>query len=67
MMPDDVNVHWRLARLYRTMGKKEEAKAEFDKASNLTKQADDSLFKKIEEGNAHPPQGQTVPPPPTEK
>jgi predicted Zn-dependent protease len=22
MMPNDVNVHWRLARLYRTMGKK---------------------------------------------
>jgi len=32
LKPDDVNVHWRLARLYRTMGKKEEAKAEFDKA-----------------------------------
>jgi Tfp pilus assembly protein PilF len=44
MMPDDVNVHWRLAKLYRTMGKKEEAKAEFDKASTLNKQADEALL-----------------------
>lgn len=64
MMPDDVNVHWRLARLYRTMGKKEEAKAEFDKASNLNKQADEALYKKIANGSAHPPQGQTPPAPP---
>ena len=63
LIPDDVNVHWRLARLYRTMGKKEEAKAEFDKASNLTKETDDALFKKIQNGNAHPPQGQTAPAP----
>jgi tetratricopeptide (TPR) repeat protein len=67
MMPDDVNVHWRLARLYRTMGKKDEAKAEFDKASNLNKQADVALYKKIANGNAHPPKGQTAPPPPADK
>jgi tetratricopeptide (TPR) repeat protein len=67
MMPDDVDVHWRLARLYRTMGKKEEAKAEFDKASNLTKQTDDALFKKIANGSAHPPQGQTPPAQPAGK
>jgi tetratricopeptide (TPR) repeat protein len=67
LMPDDVNVHWRLARLYRVMGKKEEAKAEFDKASNLTKNTDDALFKKIQDGNAHPPPGQAPPAPPTER
>ena len=67
LMPDEVNVHWRLARLYRAMGKKEEAKAEFDRASSLNKQADESLFRKIANGNAHPPQGQTPPAPPSEK
>jgi tetratricopeptide (TPR) repeat protein len=68
MMPNDVNVHWRLARLYRTMGKKLEAKEEFDKASTLNKQADEDLYKKISNGHAHPPQGQTEPPaPPTDK
>jgi tetratricopeptide (TPR) repeat protein len=59
--PDDVNVHWRLARLYRVMGKKEEAKAEFDKASTLNKKADDDLYKKIKEGSARPPGGKTPP------
>lgn len=53
-IPNDVNVHWRLARLYRTMGRKDEAKAEFDKASTLNKKADDDLFKVIEEsGKRH--------------
>jgi tetratricopeptide (TPR) repeat protein len=60
-MPDDVNVHWRLARLYRLLGKKEQAKAEFDKASSLNKQADDALFKKIQNGNKRPPQGPAAP------
>ena len=62
MTPNDVDVHWRLARLYRSMGKKEEAKAEFDKASNLNKQADEALYKKIANGGAHPPQGQAATP-----
>jgi tetratricopeptide (TPR) repeat protein len=47
IMPDDVNVHWRLGRLYRTMGKKEEAKAELDKASSITRSANQELYKKI--------------------
>ena len=55
LMPGDVNVHWRLGRLYRSMGKPELAKAEFAKASNLNQQADQDLFKKIANGNAHPP------------
>jgi tetratricopeptide (TPR) repeat protein len=61
--PNDVNVHWRLARLYRTMGKKEEAKAEFDKASALNKQVDEDLYKKI--ANANAPPGQAPAPAPT--
>ena len=55
LKPDDVNVHWRLGRLYRSMGRKEEAKAEFDKASTLNKAADEELYKKIAGGHARPP------------
>lgn len=54
LRPEDVNVHWRLARLYRAAGKKDEAKAEFEKASRLNKQADDELFKKIANGRPLP-------------
>ena len=55
LTPDDVDVHWRLGRLYRTLGMKDQAKAEFDKASTLNKAADQELYKKIENANAHPP------------
>lgn len=48
--PNDVNIHWRLARLYRAMGKKDLAKAEFDKASSLNQKADEDLYKKISDG-----------------
>jgi tetratricopeptide (TPR) repeat protein len=53
---DDVNVHWRLARLYRAMGRKDEAKVEFDKASKLNKAADEELYKKIANGKQRPPE-----------
>lgn len=35
LAPDNVNVNWRLAQLYRSMGKKTEAEAEFDKTRRL--------------------------------
>lgn len=63
--PDDVDVHWRLARLYRTMGKKEEAMAEFDKASALNKVEDESRYNKI--ANGHPQTKQTSPDTPASK
>jgi tetratricopeptide (TPR) repeat protein len=47
LRPEEVNVHWRLGRLYRTMGRKEEAKIELDKASKLNKAVDDDLIRKI--------------------
>jgi tetratricopeptide (TPR) repeat protein len=59
--PNDVNVHWRLGRLYRTMGRKDEAKVEFDKASTLNKAADEELYKKINNGQARRPEGGTAP------
>ena len=45
--PNDVNVHWRLGRLYRSMDMKDEAKVEFDKASSITKATDTALVNKI--------------------
>jgi tetratricopeptide (TPR) repeat protein len=52
--PNDVNVHWHLGRLYRSMGKKEEAKAEFDKASSLHRATDDALLDRMNGGRAKP-------------
>ncbi len=60
LQPDDVNVHWRLGRLYRAMGRKEEARLEFDKASTLNKAADEELYKKI--AGAHQPPPGAAPP-----
>jgi tetratricopeptide (TPR) repeat protein len=52
--PDDVNVHWRLGRLLKGMGKKEEARAEFGKASSLHKATDDALLTKMNGAKAKP-------------
>lgn len=60
-IPNDVNVHWRLARLYRGLGKKEEAKIEFDKASKLNKAADEALFNKISNGKHGVPPANAAP------
>ena len=68
MIPDDVNVHWRLGRLYRALGRKDEAKVEFDKASKLNKKADEDLYKKIADGARKPQTSDTAAPqaPPTQ-
>ena len=47
MDPNGVDAHWRLARLYQSMGKTEEAKAEFAKARALHEKADSSLVKQM--------------------
>ena len=47
LMPDDPGVHYRLARLYQSMGKKDEAKVEFDKTLSLHKAADENIYNKI--------------------
>jgi tetratricopeptide (TPR) repeat protein len=47
LAPNDVNVHWRLGRLYRAEGKNAEAKAEFDKAKSITQAADAALIDKL--------------------
>ena len=56
LKPDDVNVHWRLGRLLRTMGHKQEAAVELEKANKLNKAADDDLYKKISNGARRPPE-----------
>jgi tetratricopeptide (TPR) repeat protein len=48
--PDDVNVHWRLGRLLRAMGRKDEANRELEKARGLNKAADEDLFRKMQNG-----------------
>jgi tetratricopeptide (TPR) repeat protein len=45
LAPDNVNAHYRLARLYRSMGLSAQAKAEFDKAGSLNKAQDEHLLK----------------------
>jgi tetratricopeptide (TPR) repeat protein len=49
LSPEDINAHFRLARLYKSMGNKEMAKVEFDKTGSLTKAAEASVFSKLEE------------------
>ena len=67
LIPNDVNVHWRLGRLYRAMGRKEDAKIELDKASTITRSADQELYKKISGGQAKPPDASTPSAVPTNK
>jgi len=50
--PADVQVHWRLARLYQSMGKRAEAQTEFAKTKTLTQAADESLRQKMEASHA---------------
>jgi tetratricopeptide (TPR) repeat protein len=47
LAPNDVNAHWRLGRLYRSQGKMDLAKAEFDKAKSITQTADTDLVNQL--------------------
>jgi tetratricopeptide (TPR) repeat protein len=49
--PGDVSVHYHLGRLYKSMGKREAAKAEFDKAAKITRTVDEDLMKKMGNGS----------------
>jgi tetratricopeptide (TPR) repeat protein len=49
--PNDINVHWRLGRLYKSMGDNEEAAAEFAKTKTLTKASDDSVTAKLRQSH----------------
>jgi len=52
LSPDNVNVHWHLAKAYQAMGRSSEASAEFEKTKTLIKAADDSVFRKINKARA---------------
>lgn len=45
--PDEVDAHWRLAKVYRAMGKKEEANAELAKASQLHRTKDEESVRRM--------------------
>lgn len=45
--PSDAQVHWRLARLYKSMGMGAEAQAEFEKTKNLNKAENEQLVEKL--------------------
>lgn len=47
LSPEDQNVHWRLGRFYKAIGRNEEAEVEFDKTRSLQKAADQSVFTKL--------------------
>jgi tetratricopeptide (TPR) repeat protein len=47
MDPSEVDAHWRLARLYQSMGRTDKAKAEFAKTNELHKKTDEGLVQKI--------------------
>ena len=46
--PKNVNVYWRLGRVYRSMGKEAEAKKEFDQARSLNEAADARLLEVLQ-------------------
>lgn len=64
LRPNDVQVHWRLARLYQSMGNREEAKVEFAKTKNLNKAADETVLSKMGEGRAKKKSGEATTAPP---
>lgn len=64
LTPNDVDVHWRLGRLYRSMGKTSEARAEFDNAAALNKAHDDEEHRKIANGHPRPAEAPATQPAP---
>jgi tetratricopeptide (TPR) repeat protein len=65
LKPDYVNAHYRLGRLYRVMGKPEEAKAELEKSRTLNEAEDQRLLKVMSDAphrDASPGAKVTAPP-----
>ena len=56
LAPDDVNAHWHLGRLYRTMGDKVQANVEFEKANSLHKATNDALLERMNPNHTQPAQ-----------
>lgn len=47
LMPDEASPHWRMARLYQSMGNKAQANLEFQKTRNLHKAENDTIMRKL--------------------
>jgi len=47
LIPEDANPHWRLARIYQSMGDKAQANLEFQKTRNLHKAENDTIMSKL--------------------
>jgi tetratricopeptide (TPR) repeat protein len=67
LRPNDVNVHWRLARFYQASGRIDEAKAEFEKVRGLQKADDATIFSKLKEAQAKGKPAEEVPAAPVTK
>jgi Flp pilus assembly protein TadD len=50
--PDNVAAHFRLATLYRSMGKKDEARAEYARANTLNKKLDEPLHQRLADADS---------------
>lgn len=61
LSPDDVKVHYRLGRLYLTMGRKDEAKIEFEKTKTLNEAADTTVFSQLNKARAKSDSSQKAP------
>ena len=55
LAPNEIRAHYRLARLYQALGRKQEASAEFEKTKTLTKASDESVFSQLKNSNASQP------------
>jgi len=60
--PSDVQVHWRLARLYLAMGRRAEAHAELAKTKTLTQAADKTVMEKLQASRLHQAQSESSSP-----
>ena len=47
LSPNDIRAHYRLARLYQSIGRKQEASAEFEKTKTLTTAVDETVFSQL--------------------
>jgi tetratricopeptide (TPR) repeat protein len=61
LAPNDTDVHWRLGRLYRKMGRMQEAKLEFNKAGSLHKIENDAVIQKMSPSSRPPSQNASHP------
>ena len=50
--PNRVDIHWRLARLYKAMGRNEEVNVEFQKTSSLHKAAQTTILGQLDRARA---------------